>query len=147
MQKTALLLALIPVLWFDPVQAQTPTPAKSGPPKILIMEATAFTRAPQPTAAGTGVHDGTVAADTAILPLGTRIRITGTASYDGYYLVTDTGAAVKGMHIDIYVPSQAEAKQFGTKRVRVAVLQIGKGPADARRKDATNPPAGRGGSQ
>ena len=62
-----------------------------------------------------------------MLPLGTKIRITGTASYDGNYLVTDNGAAVKGMHIDIYIPSEAEAKQFGTKRVRVQIRQMGTG--------------------
>lgn len=137
MQKAALLLALIPYFWCSSLQAQTA--ARTGQPKVLIMEATAFARAPQATAAGTEAHDGIVAADPAILPLGTRIRLTGTVSYDGYYLVTDTGAAVKGMHIDIYIPSQAEAKQFGTKRVRVAVLRMGKGPADARRKDTASP--------
>ena len=132
-------LALLPISWCIPLHSETPTTA----PKVLIMEATAFARAPQATAAGTEVHDGTVAADPRILPLGTRIRITGTPGYDGYYLVTDTGAAVKGMHIDIYIPSQAEARQFGTKRVRVTVLRIGKGPADARKKDTASPLANR----
>jgi len=47
------------------------------------MEATAFARAPQPTAAGTEAHDGTIAADPRILPLGTRIRIAGAAGFDG----------------------------------------------------------------
>jgi 3D (Asp-Asp-Asp) domain-containing protein len=107
----------------------------AAPPRVLMMEATAFTRAERPTAAGTEPHEGTVAADPAVLPLGTRIHITGTGVYDGNYLVTDTGAAVKGMHIDLYVPSEAEAKQFGTKKVRVEIRQLGKGPTDARRKD------------
>jgi 3D (Asp-Asp-Asp) domain-containing protein len=65
------------------------------------MKATACARGPQATAAGIEVHEGIVAADPLVLPLGTRIRITGTAGYDGNYLVTDTGAAVKGRQIDL----------------------------------------------
>ena len=129
MWKSALILALS----FTHVSAQSAT--RTVRPKVLIMEATAFARAPQPTAAGTEVHDGTVAADPRILPLGTRIAVAGVPGYNGNYLVTDTGAAVKGMHIDIYVPTTVEAKRFGTKRARVTVLRMGKGPADARRKD------------
>ena len=56
-----------------------------------------------------------------------RIRIAGTD-----YLVTDTGTAIKGRHIDLYLNSVAEAKQFGTKTVRVEVRQWGTGKADAR---------------
>jgi 3D (Asp-Asp-Asp) domain-containing protein len=101
----------------------------------MLMKATAFARAPHITSAGTEVHEGIVAADPLLLPLGTRIRITGTAGYDGNYLVTDTGAAVKGRHIDLYMPSAREARRFGTNTVRVQILQIGKGKMDAREKD------------
>jgi 3D (Asp-Asp-Asp) domain-containing protein len=100
------------------------------------MEATAFARARKATAAGTRPHEGIVAADPEVLPLGTRVRITGTQEYNGVYLVADTGAAIKGRHIDLYVPSQAEARKFGKKIVRVQVLRIGKGKEDARDKDA-----------
>ncbi|HUB81329.1 MAG TPA: 3D domain-containing protein [Bryobacteraceae bacterium] len=135
MSKYALVLALSALIY---VSAQSATRAAS--PKVLFMEATAFSRAPEPTAAGTEAHDGTVAADPRILPLGSRIRVTGVPGFNGTYLVTDTGADVKGMHIDIYMPSTADAKRFGTKRVRVTVLRIGTGPASARRKDTASPP-------
>jgi 3D (Asp-Asp-Asp) domain-containing protein len=102
------------------------------------MEATAFARARQPTSSGTVAHEGIVAADPAVLPLGTRIRITGTEAYNGVYLVTDTGSKIKGRHIDLYVPTRAEAKKFGKKTVRVQVLRVGKGKEDARNKDATS---------
>ena len=108
---------------------------KSAKPRVLTMEATAFARPIGPTTAGTEAHEGIVAADPAVLPLGTRIHITGTKGYDGNYLVTDTGPAVKGNRIDLYLPSEAEAKQFGTKRVRVEIRQVGKGKLDAQRKD------------
>jgi rare lipoprotein A len=101
-----------------------------------MMEATAFARAKDSTSSGTEAHEGIVAADPAVLPLGTRIRITGSEGYDGIYLVTDTGSKVNGRHIDLYLSSQAEAKQFGRKMVRVQVLRTGKGKEDARKKDA-----------
>jgi 3D (Asp-Asp-Asp) domain-containing protein len=108
-------------------------------PFVMTMQATAFTHARQATAAGTEAHPGIVAADPAVLPIGTRIRVTGTDAWDGDYLVTDTGPAVKGRHIDLYVASKAEAKHFGKKTVRVEVRQLGKGKADARAKDARSP--------
>ena len=139
MPKTTILLALSALFWCRPAQAQL----KPAPRKAMVMEATAFTHARQATAAGTGAHEGMVAADPAVLPLGTRIRITGTNAYDGNYLVTDTGSAVKGRHIDLYLPSEAEAKQFGTKTVRVEIRQIGTGAGDARKKDTASPHARR----
>ena len=103
----------------------------------MVMLATAFARARQDTAAGTDPHEGIVAADPSVLPLGTRIRITRADGYDGNYLVTDTGAAVKGRHIDIYLQSEAQAKRFGVKTVRVGITEMGAGKADARSKDDT----------
>lgn len=74
------------------------------------------------TANGRPAHKGTVAADPAILPLGSRIRVTGAGRYSGVYRVTDTGPGVKGRMIDIYVRSASEAKRFGRKVVTVHVL-------------------------
>jgi len=102
----------------------------------MTMQATAFALPPRPTASGTRPREGTVAADPAVLPAGTRIRITGSRGHDGFYLVTDTGAAVKGRRIDLYVPSVAEAKRFGRKTVRVEIHEMGQGKEDAREKDA-----------
>ena len=101
----------------------------------MRMQATAFAVDSQPTAAGTAAHEGIVAADPKVLPLGTRIRVTGADAYNGVYTVTDTGSAVHGRHIDLKMSSAAEAKQFGRKIVRVRVLQVGAGKEDARQKD------------
>ena len=101
----------------------------------MVMKATAFARVGHLTASGTVAREGIVAADPAILPLGTRIRIVGSEGYDGNYLVSDTGAGVKGRHIDVCVRSRAEAKRFGVKRVRVIVQKTGGGKADARLKE------------
>lgn len=73
------------------------------------------------TASGSGVRRGIVAADRRVLPLGTRIQISAGA-YSGTYTVADTGGAVKGNKIDIWVSSCAEANRFGRRTVLVNVL-------------------------
>lgn len=73
------------------------------------------------TASGAGVRRGIVAADTRVLPLGTRISMNA-GSYSGNYIVADTGGAVKGRKLDIWVPSCSEAVRFGRRTVTVAVL-------------------------
>jgi 3D (Asp-Asp-Asp) domain-containing protein len=78
------------------------------------------------TAAGTWSRPGTVAADPVVLPLGSKIRVIGAGNYSGEYSVEDTGTLVKGQHIDIYMKSSAEARQFGRQRVKVVVLEYGK---------------------
>jgi 3D (Asp-Asp-Asp) domain-containing protein len=81
------------------------------------------------TKSGVETRKGIVAADPAWLPLGSRIRVTGLGSrHNGDYTVADTGPAVKGREIDIYMSSCAAAKRFGRKPARVTVLRRGWGP-------------------
>jgi rare lipoprotein A len=95
-------------------------------PTRSVFEATAFSHCAT-TRAGTVPHFGVVAADTRILPLGTRIRVTRAGSYSGTYIVRDTGSKVVGRHIDIYIPSAVAARRFGKKSVAVRVLRWGNG--------------------
>ncbi|MDQ6708392.1 MAG: 3D domain-containing protein [Acidobacteriota bacterium] len=74
------------------------------------------------TADGGETHRGIVAADPAVLPLGSKIRIRGAGRYSGVYTVTDTGDKVNGRHIDIFVPDAAAARKFGKKSVTVDIL-------------------------
>lgn len=76
---------------------------------------------------GVKLQAGIVAADPTILPLGTKIEITGAGPYSGTYLVADTGAKVKGKQVDIYVPNPERAKRFGRRIVRVQILKWGAG--------------------
>jgi 3D (Asp-Asp-Asp) domain-containing protein len=76
-------------------------------------------------ASGKWSHPGTVAPDRRLLPLNSRIRIYGAGRYSGDYTVEDTGGKVDGYHIDVYMPSQAEAKKFGHQPVKVVVLKFG----------------------
>jgi 3D (Asp-Asp-Asp) domain-containing protein len=73
------------------------------------------------TAMGHGVRRGIIAADPRVLRLGSRV-ILGAGSYTGQYMVSDTGGAVKGRRIDIWVPSCSEARRFGRRNVAVSLL-------------------------
>ena len=73
------------------------------------------------TANGGYVRRGIIAADRRVLPLGTRVRLEA-GSYSGEYVVADTGGAVRGRKIDIWVPQTSEAMRFGRRPVRLTVL-------------------------
>ncbi|HEY3159699.1 MAG TPA: 3D domain-containing protein [Vicinamibacterales bacterium] len=78
------------------------------------------------TASGVAVSKGIVAADPAVLPLGTVIRIAGAASYNGTYRVLDTGARVRRRTVDLYIPDCAAARRFGRRSVQVTVIREGR---------------------
>ena len=99
-----------------------PAPAASGTTSFV---ATAYSSGWK-TASGTPPQRGIVAADPAVLPLGSRIRVRGAGSYSGDYVVRDTGGKIQGRKIDIYIPKHAQAKRFGRRHVKVEVLQYNK---------------------
>jgi 3D (Asp-Asp-Asp) domain-containing protein len=81
------------------------------------------------TASGEETQAGrTIAADPEILPLGTRIFVSGAGRYSGEYVVTDTGQLVKGRRLDIYMTSYREAKRFGVRPVTVQIISRGEPP-------------------
>ena len=71
------------------------------------------------TASGTKAQLGTMSADPAIFPFGTQLNVPGYG--DG--VVEDTGPRVKGYHIDVWFPSHAAAKAWGTREMYVALPQ------------------------
>jgi len=92
------------------------------------------------TASGVGVTNGIVAADPALLPEGSVIEIDGAPrsatalpdQYQGIYTVMDTGPAVNGRHIDIYMWSCNEALSLGRRDTVVTVLRLGWNPRNSR---------------
>ncbi|HEX8294103.1 MAG TPA: 3D domain-containing protein [Pyrinomonadaceae bacterium] len=98
---------------------KTKTGAKATPPAVTFT-ATAYSLGGR-TASGAGVRRGIIAADRRVLPLGTRVRLEA-GSYSGEYVVADTGGAVRGRMIDIWVPQTSEAMRFGRRPVRLTVL-------------------------
>jgi 3D (Asp-Asp-Asp) domain-containing protein len=86
----------------------------------LVFTATAYSLRGR-TASGRFVTRGLIAADRRVLPIGTRVRIEA-GSYSGEYLVADTGGAVRGRKIDIWVPNTGEAMKFGRRPVKLTIL-------------------------
>jgi len=65
----------------------------------------------------------TIAADPKILPLGSRVRLTGAGPWSGEYRVGDVGGQIKGHKIDIFMRSREEAIRFGKREIEVVLLQ------------------------
>jgi 3D (Asp-Asp-Asp) domain-containing protein len=87
---------------------------------VLTFMATAYSLRGR-TASGRQVARGVIAADRRVLPIGTRVRLEA-GQYSGEYVVADTGGAVRGRKIDIWVPSTGEAMRFGRRAVKLTVL-------------------------
>jgi 3D (Asp-Asp-Asp) domain-containing protein len=82
------------------------------------------------TQSGARVKPGMAAADPRVLPVGSTLRVDGQGrAYDGVYTVTDTGRAIKGRELDLYLSDCDEAEQFGRRTMRVAVIRRGWDPA------------------
>src|ERR1035438_10127378 len=119
-----LFAALVAFTLLRPASASPPSSGVRRRPTIRYFIATAYS-VEGTGASGKWSHPGTVAADRKVLPLNSRIRVYGAGRYSGDYTVEDTGGKVDGHHIDVYMPSQADAKKFGRQRVRVVVLKYG----------------------
>ena len=70
------------------------------------------------TASGLPVRRGVVAVDPDVIPLGTRLYVEGY----GEALAADTGGAIKGNRIDLYMESREEALNYGIRMVNIRVL-------------------------
>lgn len=102
----------------------------------LLVKATAYTAAASENGKwgavdyfGNKLKVGIVAVDPKKIPLGTKLYITG-YGYHGLpaggmlAVASDTGGAIKGNRIDIFVPGQtSQAKSFGIQDVQVFILK------------------------
>jgi uncharacterized protein YabE (DUF348 family) len=87
--------------------------------KKLRMLATAYTYTGNLTATGTIPRVGVVAVDPDVIPLGTRLYVEGY----GFARAEDTGSAIQGNRIDIFVETEALARRFGRRWVDVYILK------------------------
>lgn len=83
------------------------------------MLATAYTHTGNRTATGTMPRVGVVAVDPKVIPLGTRLYIDGY----GFARAEDTGGAIKGDKIDLFLDTSEETKRFGRRWVTVYILK------------------------
>ncbi len=90
--------------------------------RVEYMEATAYTPTDGSwhgiTASGIPARRGVVAVDPRVIPLGSRLYVTGY----GLALAADTGGAIVGNRIDLCVESASEAWHYGRQPVKVYVL-------------------------
>ncbi|MEA0562130.1 MULTISPECIES: LysM peptidoglycan-binding and 3D domain-containing protein [Lysinibacillus] len=110
--------------------ATTKTKAVSAPSnssgKTLTMRATAYTAYCEGcsgiTANGTDIRSNpnlkVIAVDPRVIPLGTRVWVEGY----GEAIAADTGGAIKGNKIDVFIPTEGQALQWGVKTVTVKIL-------------------------
>ncbi|PFN79161.1 peptidoglycan-binding protein [Bacillus sp. AFS076308] len=59
-----------------------------------------------------------IAVDPSVIPLGSKVHVEGY----GEAVAGDTGGAIKGNRIDIFIPSEHDAINFGVKQVKVTIL-------------------------
>jgi 3D (Asp-Asp-Asp) domain-containing protein len=84
------------------------------------------------TASGVNVRTGIAAADPSLLPVGSVISVaTNETKYNGVYTIMDTGPAVQGRILDLYMWSCHEALSFGRKEAQITVLRLGWNPRDS----------------
>jgi 3D (Asp-Asp-Asp) domain-containing protein len=94
----------------------------------LAFTATAYCKG-ETTASGVVVRTGVAAADPALLPVGTVVRLeTPNPRYNGVWTIMDTGPAVQGRVVDLYLWSCTEALAFGRRPIRLTVLRLGWNP-------------------
>jgi 3D (Asp-Asp-Asp) domain-containing protein len=86
--------------------------------EILTMEASAYTHTGNTTFTGIYPEVGTIAVDPNIIPLGTRLWVEGY----GYGIAEDTGKAIKGNKIDLFMETRRECLFWGRRKVRVYIL-------------------------
>jgi 3D (Asp-Asp-Asp) domain-containing protein len=78
------------------------------------------------TKSGVRAVPGVAAADPKYLPLGSVVGVATQPSTDlAIYTVADTGAKVKGHHLDVFTPDCSRAKQFGRRLLQLTILRLG----------------------
>ncbi len=82
------------------------------------MSATAYTYTGNNNASGEQPEVGTVAVDPNVIPMGTRLYIEGY----GYAVAADTGGAIKGDRIDLFMEDHGQCVDWGRRTVKVYVL-------------------------
>ena len=76
---------------------------------------------------GVRTRDGMAAGDPRVIPLGSVVRVSHPDGRRiGIFVIMDTGGAIRGNKIDIYMDSCREAIDWGRRPVVVEVLAIGR---------------------
>ena len=75
---------------------------------------------------GVRTREGMAAADPAVLPLGSVVRVSHADGRPlGVYVIMDTGGAVRGNTIDLWMASCDAARAWGVRAVVAEVVELG----------------------
>ena len=85
----------------------------------FTVEATAYTWTGNTTATGTWPKVGTIAVDPDVIPLGTRVYVSGY----GFAVAEDTGGAINNYIIDLYMDTYEECIQWGRRQTTIYILE------------------------
>lgn len=86
--------------------------------KAMVVHTSAYTYSGRNTATGLKPAVGLVAVDPSVIPLGTRLYIEGY----GYATAADTGGAIKGNRIDVFMEDRAQCLSWGRRTVKAYIL-------------------------
>lgn len=95
--------------------------------KELVVTATAYTAycngCSGTTAYGIDLRSNpnqkVIAVDPSIIPLGTKVWVEGY----GVAIAGDTGGAIKGHKIDVFIPTYEDAMEWGVKKIKIKILE------------------------
>jgi 3D (Asp-Asp-Asp) domain-containing protein len=99
---------------------------RSKSAKEITVKATAYTASCEGcsgiTKTGINIKENpdkkVIAVDPSVIPLGSKVYVEGF----GEAIAADTGSAIKGNRIDVFIPSKQDAIDFGVKKLKVTIL-------------------------
>lgn len=77
------------------------------------------------TYSGTQARPGVIAVDPRVIPLGTNVYVESmdrTSDY-GFAIAEDTGSAIKGYRVDLFIGNNSAAMRYGRRNVRIYILE------------------------
>ncbi|EKN71517.1 hypothetical protein BABA_01165 [Neobacillus bataviensis LMG 21833] len=109
-----------------PVESAPAVEAAAPSSKKITVEATAYTASCEGcsgiTATGMDLLENpnqkVISVDPSVIPLGSKVYVEGY----GEAIAGDTGGAIKGNKIDVFIPSKQDAINFGRKQLNVTIL-------------------------
>jgi 3D (Asp-Asp-Asp) domain-containing protein len=100
--------------------AASSSSSSSGPPKAgqsFRAKVTSYSGGGY-AASGVPVGAGIVATDPRVIPMGTRLYIPGW----GYGIAADTGGDIKNNWIDVWLPTEQQASDWGVQYLTIKIL-------------------------
>ena len=99
--------------------ASSSSNSSSSVVKTLNVKAYAYT-GDGITATGTVPKYGTIAVDPSVIPYGTKVYI---KELDKVFTAEDTGGAIKGNTIDIFMPTEKNCNDWGIRNITIEILK------------------------